>query len=125
MFALEGKNLACINGEKLDTSKKLYEQWNEHVWLVYDAFSIHGGAWDNLLRIHNNSDMSSSASLNMDFHTLERLKMIWSCIKEFHVWWESLKKFSLAWGEKTFQYGGMIFITSFSSSTMIKFCCFY
>ena len=85
LCALEGKNLACINGDTLDTSKKLCEQWNEHVWLLYDAFNIHGGEWDNLLRIHNNSDMSSSFSLHMDFHTLERLKMIWSRIKEFHV----------------------------------------
>ena len=69
MCALEGKHLACINGETLDTSKKLYEQWNEHVWLLYDAFSIHGGAWDNLLCIHNNSDVSSCDSLHMDFHT--------------------------------------------------------
>ena len=30
MCALEGKHLACMNGETLDTSKKLYEQWNEH-----------------------------------------------------------------------------------------------
>ena len=89
--ALEGKNLACINGETLETSKKLYEQWNQHVWLIYDAFSIHGGAWDNLLCIHNNSDVSSSASLHMDFHTSESLKMIWSHIKEFHFLWESLK----------------------------------
>ena len=34
MCALKGKNIACINGETLDTSKKLYEQWNEHVWLL-------------------------------------------------------------------------------------------
>ena len=81
MCALEGKHLACINGETLDTSKKLYEKWHENVWLLYDAFSIHGGAWDNLLCIHNNSDVSSSASLHMDFHTLERLKMIWSHIE--------------------------------------------
>ena len=85
MCALECKNIACINGETLDTSKKLYEQWHENLWLLYDAFSIHGGAWDNLLCIHNNSDMSSSASLHIDFHTLERLNMIWSCIKVFHV----------------------------------------
>ena len=43
MCALEGKNLSCINGETLVTSKKLYEQWNEHVWLLYDAFNIQGG----------------------------------------------------------------------------------
>ena len=98
MCALEGKNLACINGDTFDTSKKLYEQWNEHVWLLYDSFSIHGGVWDNLLCIHNNSDVCSSASLHMDFHTLERLKMIWSRIKEFHVWWESLKNVQFGMG---------------------------
>ena len=76
MCAPEGKHLACINGETLDTSKKLYEQWHENVWLLYDAFNIHGGAWDNLMCIHNNIDVSSSAILHMDFHTLERLKMI-------------------------------------------------
>ena len=69
-----------------------------HVSLLYDAFSIHGGAWDNLLCIHNNSDVSSSASLHVDFHTLERLKMIWSHIKEFHVWWESIKFFQFGMG---------------------------
>ena len=98
MRVLEGKHLACINGETLDTSKKLYEQWNEHVWLLYDAFNIHGGAWDNLLCIHNNSYMSSSASLHMDFHTLERLKMIWSRIKDFHVWCEILKNVHFGMG---------------------------
>ena len=52
MCALEGKHIACINGETLDTSEKLYEQWHEHVWILYDAFSIHGGPWDNLLCIY-------------------------------------------------------------------------
>ena len=66
--------------------------------ILYDAFSIHGGVWDNLLCIHNNSDVSSSARLHMDFHTLERLKMIWSRIKEFHVWWESFKKIQFCMG---------------------------
>ena len=49
MCTLEGEHLAYINGDTLDTSKKLFEQWNEHVWILYDAFSIHGGAWDNHL----------------------------------------------------------------------------
>ena len=84
MCALEGEHFACINGETLETSKKLYEHWHENVWLIYDAFNIHGGAWDNHLCIHNNNDVSSSASLHMDFHTLERLNMIWSHIKKFH-----------------------------------------
>ena len=76
MCALEGKHLACINGETLDTSKKLYEKWHENVWLLYDAFSIHGGARDNHMCIHNNNDMSSIATLHMYFHTLEQLNMI-------------------------------------------------
>ena len=67
MCALEGKHLSCINGETFDTLEKLYEQWHEHAWLLYDAFSLHGGAWDNHLCIHNNIDMSSSSSLHMDF----------------------------------------------------------
>ena len=46
MCTLEGKYLACINGDTTDTSENLYEQWHEHVWLLYDAFSTHGGAWD-------------------------------------------------------------------------------
>ena len=74
MCALEGEHLACINGETLDTSEKLYEQWHEHVWMLYDALSIHGGAWDNHSCLHSSSDVNSSASLHVDFHTLERLK---------------------------------------------------
>ena len=42
MCALEGKHLSYINGETLDTLEKLYEQWHEHVWILYDSFSIHG-----------------------------------------------------------------------------------
>ena len=84
MCVLEGKHFACINGETLDTSEKLYEQRHENVWILYDAFSILGGPWDNLMCIYKNSDVSFSASLHMDFHTLERLKMIWSHIKKFH-----------------------------------------
>ena len=59
MCPLEGKHLACINGETLDTSKKLYEQWHERVLLVYDALNMHGGAWDNHSCLHSSSDVSS------------------------------------------------------------------
>ena len=48
MCILDGKHLASI----IYTLEKLYEQWHENVWLLYDAFSIHGGVWDNLLCIH-------------------------------------------------------------------------
>ena len=30
MCALEGKHLSCINGDTLEKSEKLYEQWNGH-----------------------------------------------------------------------------------------------
>ena len=52
-FALEGKLLACINGETLDTLGKLYEQWYEHVWMLYDSLIIHVGAWDNHSCLHS------------------------------------------------------------------------
>ena len=48
--------------------------------------------------LHSSSNVSSSASFHMDFHTLERLKMIWSRIKEFHDWWESLKNVQFVMG---------------------------
>ena len=53
---------------------------------------------DNHLCLHSGSDVSSSATLHMDFHTLERLKMIWSHIKKFHAWWESLKDIHFGMG---------------------------
>ena len=59
--------------------------------MIYNALSIHGGTWDNHLFLHSNSDVSSSASLHMDFHTLERLNIIWPHIEKFHSWWEILK----------------------------------
>ena len=75
--------------------------------------------------MHNNSDMISSASLHMDFHTLERLKMIWSHIKEFHVWWEILKNVQFGMGRDEILVWWYDFNILISSCTMIKFCCLY
>ena len=59
--------------------------------MLYYSLNMHGRAWDNHRCLHNKNDVSSSASLHMDFHTLEWLNMIWSHIIKFHTWWESLK----------------------------------
>ena len=91
MCTLEGKHLVCINRETLDTLEKMYGQRHDHVWFLYDALSIHGGAWDNHLCLHSSSDVRASANLHMDFHTLKRLNIMWSHIKKFHAWWENLK----------------------------------
>ena len=47
MCTLEGKHLACISLDSLDTSYILCDQWHDHLWFLYDALSIHGWTWDH------------------------------------------------------------------------------
>ena len=69
---LEGKHISCISGDSLDTSYTLCEQFHGHLWILYDALSIHGWTWDHHLCIWSRSDVSFNDNLHMGSHILEK-----------------------------------------------------
>ena len=64
----------------------LYNQWHEHLWLLYDALNIHGWTYGHHLFLDNRNYVCFSATLHMESHILERVDMIRPHNKEFHAW---------------------------------------
>ena len=79
MCTPEGKYFSCINGDTLDTSKKLDDNFGNTCWLD-DAYTHQGWTWDSHL-CHGRHKTVSFRAIVHQAH------------KEFYVGWRSLTDF--------------------------------